>query len=236
MPITRPWASSSGPPELPGLIAASVWITFVDREAVRRRDLALLRRHDPGGHRARVAERVADRHDGVADLDVGAVAERQRLELGVVGIDLEHRDVGRGVGADHLGVDEVAVLLEADLDVLGVADDVRVGDDRALLVDDEAGAGRLAAALGRAEGRVAGAGLLLGDHEDDAGALLLVDVGDGAGVAVVAAVRHVARRDALAHDAGRVVAGVDHVGGDQRGAEDQHDQAPKRPGQESWNR
>ena len=29
MPITRPLASSSGPPELPGLIAASVWITLL---------------------------------------------------------------------------------------------------------------------------------------------------------------------------------------------------------------
>ena len=28
IPITRPRASSSGPPELPGLSAASVWITF----------------------------------------------------------------------------------------------------------------------------------------------------------------------------------------------------------------
>ena len=28
MPITRPPASISGPPELPGLIAASVWMTF----------------------------------------------------------------------------------------------------------------------------------------------------------------------------------------------------------------
>ena len=28
MPITRPAASSSGPPELPGLIAASVWMTL----------------------------------------------------------------------------------------------------------------------------------------------------------------------------------------------------------------
>ena len=28
IPITRPAASSSGPPELPGLIAASVWITW----------------------------------------------------------------------------------------------------------------------------------------------------------------------------------------------------------------
>jgi hypothetical protein len=27
-PITRPWLSSSGPPEFPGLIGASVWIMF----------------------------------------------------------------------------------------------------------------------------------------------------------------------------------------------------------------
>ena len=32
MPIIRPWLSSSGPPELPGLIAASIWIIdFNDR-------------------------------------------------------------------------------------------------------------------------------------------------------------------------------------------------------------
>src|SRR5690606_40328548 len=29
MPITSPCASKSGPPELPGLIAASIWIAFV---------------------------------------------------------------------------------------------------------------------------------------------------------------------------------------------------------------
>ena len=28
MPITRPWMSTSAPPELPGLIAALVWIVF----------------------------------------------------------------------------------------------------------------------------------------------------------------------------------------------------------------
>ena len=31
MPTTAPVASTSGPPELPGLIAASVWIRFVIR-------------------------------------------------------------------------------------------------------------------------------------------------------------------------------------------------------------
>ena len=38
-PITRPSASISGPPELPWLIAASVWIALSIGSAVRREDL-----------------------------------------------------------------------------------------------------------------------------------------------------------------------------------------------------
>ena len=41
-PTTRPWRSTSGPPELPGLMEASVWIVL--RAAVRR-VCAALRRH-----------------------------------------------------------------------------------------------------------------------------------------------------------------------------------------------
>ena len=66
MPITRPAASSSGPPELPGLIGASVWITLSIAEAVGGLDLALERRDDPAGQRAVEPERVADRQGGVA--------------------------------------------------------------------------------------------------------------------------------------------------------------------------
>ena len=40
-PITRPAASISGPPELPWLIAASVWIAWSIGKRVRRLDLAL---------------------------------------------------------------------------------------------------------------------------------------------------------------------------------------------------
>ena len=36
MPIIRPLVSSSGPPELPGFIAASVWmIDFISRPSIR---------------------------------------------------------------------------------------------------------------------------------------------------------------------------------------------------------
>ena len=41
IPITSPSASISGPPELPGLIAASVWITLEIEKPFGRLDLAL---------------------------------------------------------------------------------------------------------------------------------------------------------------------------------------------------
>jgi hypothetical protein len=47
-----------------------------------------------------------------------------------------------GSGPAHLGADGLVVLVEANGDVLGLADDVRVGDDRPVRVDDEARAGR----------------------------------------------------------------------------------------------
>ena len=36
MPTTRPWASTSGPPELPGLTAASVWTNQTSSGARQR--------------------------------------------------------------------------------------------------------------------------------------------------------------------------------------------------------
>ena len=96
---------------------------------------------------------------GCADLEVVGVAELERLQVEPVGIDLEQGDVGERVEADDLGRDLVAVG-ELDVDLLGlvdrrrrrsprrVGDDVGVGDDLAVVVDDEARAlaGRAAAA------------------------------------------------------------------------------------------
>ena len=44
--------------------------------------------------------RVADRDNGVADLDEVGVAERERAERARVGVDLEDGDVGGGVVSD----------------------------------------------------------------------------------------------------------------------------------------
>ena len=53
----------------------------VDREAARRGQAPLQRRHDAGGQRALQAERVADRDRRIADLDRRGVAELERLEI-----------------------------------------------------------------------------------------------------------------------------------------------------------
>ncbi len=74
-----------------------------DREAVGRLDLALQGGDDAGGHGAVEAEGVADRDHRVADLDLGGVAERERVQLVGGHVDLEQGDVGRRIGADDFG-------------------------------------------------------------------------------------------------------------------------------------
>src|SRR5262249_41390514 len=64
---------------------------------------------------------------------------RQRLWR----LDLEQRNVGLLVAADDLRV-EVAPVGELDPDLVGALDHVKVGQDVAVLVDDEAGADALA--------------------------------------------------------------------------------------------
>ena len=50
MPTTAPAASTSGPPELPGLIAASVWMQVRDPLAAVDRDVAALAGQDAARH------------------------------------------------------------------------------------------------------------------------------------------------------------------------------------------
>ena len=98
MPTTSPSALMSAPPELPGLMAASVWMASMTAvsdgsacgapppngdcwsgvdspcsviDAVEGAD-------DAGAHRAVEAEGAADGEHGVADVQVGAAAERGR--------------------------------------------------------------------------------------------------------------------------------------------------------------
>ena len=98
MPITAPAASSSGPPLLPGLIAASVWIRLW--RLGRRRSGSCGPSAETMPLVTRVgerAERAADRDDQLADLERVRVADRGGRQAGRV--DLDDREVGQRVDA-----------------------------------------------------------------------------------------------------------------------------------------
>ena len=94
MPTTRPSRSSSGPPELPGLTAASTWMrpvcTLLGLGVAER---ALEPGHDAGAQRAVEPERVADDVRLAADLQGGRVAEHGRHDDGGQRVGLEDGDV-----------------------------------------------------------------------------------------------------------------------------------------------
>ena len=143
-----------------------------DREVVRRRDLAVDGRDDAGGEGAVEAERVADRDDRVADLDGRRVAERQRVQGGGGQVDLEHGEVRRGVRADHLRLDVVAVR-ERDAHAALILDDVLVREDVAGGVEHDPRSLR-DAVLGRRDDRDDAARVGLVDRlERELGALRL---------------------------------------------------------------
>ncbi len=82
-------------------------------------------------------EGVADREHHVAHGERFGVPERdgrQRVE-----VDLEHRQIALGVGADLRGP-HVAAVEQRDPDLVGAFDDVVVGEDVAVLAHDHAGA------------------------------------------------------------------------------------------------
>jgi len=88
------------------------------------------------GHGPAEAEGVADGIDALADDEVGGVGEDGGLEVGNI-VDLEEGEVVVAVDVDDGGF-VLAAVGEGDLDGLGVVDDVIVGEDVALLVEDEA--------------------------------------------------------------------------------------------------
>ena len=110
IPTTLPRPSTSAPPELPGLSAASVWMTssmmrVAPPGAGGQRPAE--RRHHAGRHRARVAVRVADRDHELADPQRGRVAELGRLQPRRLGP--QDREVRQRVGADDRRLQVAAV-------------------------------------------------------------------------------------------------------------------------------
>src|SRR6202008_1314902 len=104
MPTTSPRMLNSGPPELPGLMATSVWMNGTKFSFGSERPFALtmpagtgvsnangqrapLRAYDAGGDRVLEAERRADRHHPLAHLQLVRVAELDHRQV-VGAVDL----------------------------------------------------------------------------------------------------------------------------------------------------
>src|SRR5215467_6057196 len=98
-------------------------------------DVAIARRDDAGRDSAAEAERVADRDHPFAEPQTVGIPELDRLEL-LVGLDAQEREVGLLILPDQLGLDPRAII-EDDGNLVGVGDDVIVGDHDASRVDDE---------------------------------------------------------------------------------------------------
>ena len=111
-----------------------------ERHAAERRELAAEPGDDAAGHgRAAQPERVAEGNGVVAEAQRRGAADLDRLQIGRV--DADDREVTLGRGAEHPS-GELCVLSvrEDDRHALGVLDDVVVGEDRAVAVDDDTGA------------------------------------------------------------------------------------------------
>ena len=118
--------------------------------------------------------------DGVAHLDLRGVAQRQRHELGVVGVDLQHGEVVRRVPALDLGVHEVALLAEADVDLVAPSTTCALVMIVPSLSTTKPEPVAVPPWSGQPEGGLLARADALGADEDHAAALVLVDVGDGA--------------------------------------------------------
>ena len=90
---------------------------------------------DAGGDGLADAEGVADGQHDVADLHLVAVGHRDDRQ--VLGVNLDDGDVGLRVAANDLG-GELAAILQGDFHLVGVIHDVVVGEDVAVLGDDDA--------------------------------------------------------------------------------------------------
>ena len=99
---------------------------------------------DTGGDRVIEAERRTDGQDPFAHFQLVRIAQFQGRQ--VLRLDLQHRHVAARVRADQLGL-VLATVGQAHQDLVGIGHDVIVGEDVAVVGDDEAGAQRLRLAL-----------------------------------------------------------------------------------------
>ena len=187
MPTTSPCEETSGPPELPGLSAASVWITSSISRPERARSERPERRDDAGRHRRFEAERIADGDHELAALEQLGIAQRRRRQRHRR-VDAHQREIGVGVVADDAR-GQAAALDGGDVDAGGAADHVAVGQHQPVGRHDDARAGAAMAPFV--------AGLDVEPHHGGADAVDHVD--DGAGIGIE-------QRLVLGRDTGGVLA------------------------------
>ena len=101
-------------------------------------DIAAARRDDAGGHGAAEAERIADRHDPVADADFAFVGEIDIGELACRRSTFSTARSVRGSVPIKLGVKLLAAV-HHDREFGAALDHVIVGDEIAVLGNEEAG-------------------------------------------------------------------------------------------------
>ena len=149
MPMTSPFMLTSAPPELPGLIGASVWMASpivvgvagveLGLLVAADRDRAVQRAHDAGRDRALQAERAADGEHRVAHLDASLSPHVAKVRP-VASTLSTARSV---FGSVPTTVAETCLpLLKVTFTLLPRApcDDMVVGDDVAVRGDHHAGA------------------------------------------------------------------------------------------------
>src|SRR3954454_22946594 len=142
-PTTRLSPSASAPPELPGLSAASVWITFsTSRPADPDRVGSDLPRAETTPAVTVPASPIG-LPIATTSWPTRSIAELGRLQVARVGAN--DRQVGQGIGSDHLGAD-LPPVREGGAHAMSASDDVGGGEHVAVGGDGDAGASALGAA------------------------------------------------------------------------------------------
>ena len=173
MPITSPREETSGPPELPGLSAASVWITSsISRPVLERSDRPSAET-TPAVTVEFEAQGIADRHHELAAPQSLGVAQPRRRQGDVVD-DSQQREVGVRIVAQHARLDGARVG-QRQPHGGGALHDVAVGEHQAVGRDHDARTGAAALAL-------LAVGRRLDPH--DGGADPVDDIDDGLRVGV----------------------------------------------------
>src|SRR5207244_1327076 len=144
IPITSPCEFIRGPPELPGLIAASVWIAiridrrirldcFINGHAIRLSHRTN-RTYDSGGQGPAQAKRVPDRIYFLPDFEIPRITQHRRGQVGC--INLNDGQIVRTVRTHYFCAILLAIV-RRDFHPLRVGNKVIVGQDVAFFVDNE---------------------------------------------------------------------------------------------------